>query len=39
MISPVALVLDDVHALHNRECRATLSVLADRPRGSVADAR
>jgi LuxR family maltose regulon positive regulatory protein len=35
MISPVALVLDDVHALHNRECRATLSVLADHvPDGS-----
>ena len=29
MTSPVALVLDDVHALHNSECRAALSVLAD----------
>jgi LuxR family maltose regulon positive regulatory protein len=29
MTSPVALVLDDVHVLHNRECRAALSVLAD----------
>ena len=29
MTSPVVLVLDDVHALHNRECRAALSVLAD----------
>ena len=29
MTSPVALVLDDVHALHNGECRAALSVLAD----------
>jgi LuxR family transcriptional regulator, maltose regulon positive regulatory protein len=35
MTSPVALVLDDVHALHNSECRAALSVLADHvPRGS-----
>jgi LuxR family transcriptional regulator, maltose regulon positive regulatory protein len=35
MTSPVALVLDDVHALHNRECRAALSVLADHvPDGS-----
>jgi LuxR family transcriptional regulator, maltose regulon positive regulatory protein len=35
MTSPVALVLDDVHALHNRECRAALSVLADHvPAGS-----
>jgi LuxR family maltose regulon positive regulatory protein len=35
MSSPVALVLDDVHALHNRECRAALSVLADHvPAGS-----
>ena len=25
----VALVLDDVHILHNQECRAALSVLAD----------
>jgi LuxR family transcriptional regulator, maltose regulon positive regulatory protein len=29
MASPVVLVLDDVHLLHNRECRAALSVLAD----------
>ena len=29
MTTPVALVLDDVHVLHNRECRAALSVLAD----------
>ena len=35
MTTPVALVLDDVHALHNRECRAALSVLADHvPGGS-----
>lgn len=35
MTSPVALVLDDVHVLHNRECRAALSVLADHvPAGS-----
>ena len=35
MTSPVALVLDDVHALHNPECRAALSVLADHvPAGS-----
>ena len=35
MTSPVALVLDDVHALHNSECRAALSVLADHvPAGS-----
>ena len=35
MTSPVALVLDDVHALHNSECRAALSVLADHvPNGS-----
>ena len=27
--SPVTLVLDDVHLLHNREGRAALSVLAD----------
>src|SRR5215468_9929810 len=33
--SPVVLVLDDVHALHNSECRAALSVLADHvPGGS-----
>jgi LuxR family maltose regulon positive regulatory protein len=29
MTAPVALVLDDVHLLHNRECRDALSVLAD----------
>ena len=35
MTSPVVLVLDDVHALHNSECRAALSVLADHvPDGS-----
>jgi LuxR family transcriptional regulator, maltose regulon positive regulatory protein len=35
MSSPVVLVLDDVHALHDRECRAALSVLADHvPGGS-----
>jgi LuxR family maltose regulon positive regulatory protein len=35
MISPVVLVLDDVHVLHNRECQAALSVLADHvPDGS-----
>jgi LuxR family transcriptional regulator, maltose regulon positive regulatory protein len=35
MSSPVVLVLDDVHALHNPECRAALSVLADHvPGGS-----
>ena len=35
MTSPIALVLDDVHALHNSECRAALSVLADHvPPGS-----
>jgi LuxR family transcriptional regulator, maltose regulon positive regulatory protein len=27
--SPMTLVLDDVHLLHNRECRAALSVLAE----------
>jgi LuxR family transcriptional regulator, maltose regulon positive regulatory protein len=33
--SPVVLVLDDVHVLHDRECRAALSVLADHvPGGS-----
>jgi LuxR family maltose regulon positive regulatory protein len=32
---PVTLVLDDVHLLHNSECRAALSVLADHvPAGS-----
>jgi len=35
MTAPVALVLDDVHALRNRECQAALSVLADHvPSGS-----
>ena len=35
MTSPVVLVMDDVHLLHNSECRAALSVLADHvPRGS-----
>jgi LuxR family transcriptional regulator, maltose regulon positive regulatory protein len=35
MISPIALVLDDVHLLRNTECRAALSVLADHvPDGS-----
>jgi LuxR family transcriptional regulator, maltose regulon positive regulatory protein len=35
MSSPVVLVLDDVHVLQNRECRAALSVLADHvPDGS-----
>src|SRR6201987_2613916 len=35
MTSPVVLVLDDVHVLHNSECRAVLSVLADHvPGGS-----
>jgi LuxR family maltose regulon positive regulatory protein len=29
MTSPVVLVLDDVHTLHNGACRAALSVLAD----------
>src|ERR1700760_2153317 len=35
MISPVVLILDDVHLLRNSECRAALSVLADHvPPGS-----
>jgi len=35
MSSPVVLILDDVHVLHNSECRAALSVLADHvPNGS-----
>jgi LuxR family transcriptional regulator, maltose regulon positive regulatory protein len=29
MTTPVALVLDDVHLLHDRECQSALSVLAD----------
>ena len=34
MTVPVVLVLDDVHVLHNRECRSALSVLADHvPKG------
>jgi LuxR family maltose regulon positive regulatory protein len=33
--SPVTLVLDDVHLLHNQECQAALSVLAEHvPPGS-----
>ncbi|HEY1345312.1 MAG TPA: LuxR C-terminal-related transcriptional regulator [Streptosporangiaceae bacterium] len=35
MTAPVVLVLDDVHVLHDSECRAALSVLADHvPDGS-----
>ena len=35
MTVPVVLVLDDVHLLHNRDCRDALSVLADHvPYGS-----
>jgi LuxR family maltose regulon positive regulatory protein len=35
MTVPAVLVLDDVHLLHNSECRAALSVLADHvPAGS-----
>ena len=35
MTVPVVLVLDDMHLLHNRECRAALSMLADHvPAGS-----
>jgi LuxR family maltose regulon positive regulatory protein len=35
MTAPVVLVLDDVHLLHNRECQAALSLLADHvPPGS-----
>ena len=35
MTSPVALVLDDVHVLHDPECRAAMPVLADHvPSGS-----
>jgi LuxR family maltose regulon positive regulatory protein len=35
MTAPVVLVLDDVHVLHNRECRAALSALAGHvPAGS-----
>ena len=35
MTTPVALILDDVHALRNAECRAAVSMLADHvPGGS-----
>ncbi len=35
MSTPLVLVLDDVHVLHNRECRSALSILADHvPAGS-----
>jgi LuxR family maltose regulon positive regulatory protein len=35
MTCPAVLVLDDVHVLHNRECRAAVSALADHvPAGS-----
>jgi LuxR family transcriptional regulator, maltose regulon positive regulatory protein len=35
MSSPVVLVLDDVHVLHNSECRAAVSMMADHvPAGS-----
>jgi LuxR family maltose regulon positive regulatory protein len=35
MTAPVALVLDDVHALRNAECRAAVAILADHvPGGS-----
>jgi len=35
MTSPVVLVIDDVHVLHHRECRAAVSVLANHlPKGS-----
>src|SRR5690348_5175286 len=35
MTTPVVLVLDDVHVLHNRECQAALAALADHvPPGS-----
>ena len=35
MTSPVTLVLDDVHVLHDRECRAAVPMLADHvPSGS-----
>jgi len=35
MTSPVVLIIDDVHVLHNRECSAALSALADHvPEGS-----
>jgi LuxR family transcriptional regulator, maltose regulon positive regulatory protein len=35
MTSPIVLVLDDVHVLHNRECQAAVSALAEHvPGGS-----
>src|SRR2546428_75390 len=35
MATPVVLVLDDVHLLHNRECQAAVCALADHvPAGS-----
>jgi LuxR family transcriptional regulator, maltose regulon positive regulatory protein len=35
MTAPLVLVLDDVHVLHNRQCRVALSALADHvPAGS-----
>ena len=35
MASPVALVLDDVHLLHDQQCRAAVGALADHvPNGS-----
>ena len=36
---PVVLVLEDVHVLHNRECRAALSVLTDHVPGLAAGVR
>ena len=38
MTSPVVLVLDDVHVLHDHECWAALSVLADHVPGLAAGA-
>jgi LuxR family transcriptional regulator, maltose regulon positive regulatory protein len=36
MTVPVVLVLDDVHLLHNLQCRSAVSVLADHvPKGSL----
>jgi LuxR family maltose regulon positive regulatory protein len=35
MTAPVVLVLDDVHLLHNTECRDALSVLADHVPGGA----
>src|SRR6476660_8438634 len=37
MTSPVVLVLDDVHVLHNSDCPDALSVLADRVPGGSRD--